>query len=90
MKKHALSHALGSFFSMLGAVGLSALGRDFLPSIYDPFINFAGQIAAKLPINISATVLGYVILSSLIMLVWGAGFYLMHSDEAGYEYTRYR
>jgi len=80
MKKHALSHAIGSFFSMLGAVGLSALGKDFMPSVYDIFIDFAGQIAAKLPISISDTVLGYIILSSLIMLIWGAGFYLIHSD----------
>lgn len=80
MKKHALSHALGSFFSMLGAVGLSALGKDFMPSVYGPFIDFAGQIASKLPINISDTVLGYAILTSLIMFIWGAGFYLIHSD----------
>jgi hypothetical protein len=69
MKKHALSNSLGSFFSMLGAVGLSALGKDFMPSVYGPFIDFAGQIAAKLPINISNTVLGYAILSSIILLI---------------------
>lgn len=80
MKKHALSHAFGAFFSMIGAVGLSALVEDFLPQFYTVFIDFAGQLAVKLPVNISDTVLGYTILSSLIMLIWGAGFYLLHND----------
>ncbi len=80
MKKHALSHAFGAFFSMIGAVGLSAIGKDFLPQVYNIFIDFAGQLATKLPFNISDTILGYTILSSLIMLIWGAGFYLLHSD----------
>ena len=80
MKKHALSHAIGSFFSMLGAVGLSALAKEFMPSVYSIFVNFAGQIALKLPINITDTILGYIILSSLIMLIWGAGSYLIHDD----------
>jgi|GEM_PF-3827120 len=90
MKKHALSHAFGSFFSLIAAVGLSALVRDFLPSFYSSFISLAGQIAEKLPVDISDKVLGYAILSSLIMLVWGAGFYLLNDDESDDEYFRFR
>lgn len=79
MKKHGFSHAVGAFISVISAAALSCLLRDTMPDIYALLSNFSTLIKNFIQFA-SETVIGYAILASIIMFMWGIGFYFTHRD----------
>lgn len=79
MKKHGLSHAIGAFLSSISAFALSNLIEDTMPEIYALLFNLSSLIRNLIP-SVPEKIIGYAILASLLMFIWGVGFYFAHKD----------
>lgn len=79
MKKHGVSHGVGAFVSVISATALSCLLEDTMPDVYAVLFNFSALIKNFMPFT-SEKIIGYAILASIIMFLWGVGFYFTHRE----------
>lgn len=79
MKKHSLSHGIGAFISTISAFALSKFIEDTLPEIYSLLFSLSSLIRNLVP-SVPEKIIGYAILASLLMFLWGIGFYFAHKD----------
>jgi len=78
MKKHSLSHGIGAFISSISAFALSKFIEDTLPEVYGVLFSLSSLIRNLIPVP--EKIIGYAILASLLMFLWGIGFYFAHKD----------
>ncbi len=79
MKKHSLSQGIGAFISTISAFTLSKFIEDTLPGIYSLLFSLSSLIRNLMP-SVPEKIIGYAILASLLMFLWGIGFHFAHKD----------
>ncbi len=79
MKKHGLSHALGTFLTVISSATISNIIEKDLPCLYDIIFGISGIIKTFIPF-VSEKIIGYALIASFLMFLWGIGFYFAHKD----------
>jgi hypothetical protein len=79
MKKHGLSHSIGTFITVIASAALSKTIENHLPCLYN-FIFTLSTILRNLIPFVSEKVIGYALIASFLMFLWGIGFYFAHKD----------
>lgn len=79
MKKHGLSHAIGTFVTVLTMSLMLYMIENYIPCLYDFIFGLSRLIKNVIPF-VSEKIIGYALIASFLMFLWGVGFYFAHKD----------
>ena len=80
MKKHGISHGMALLVCTVTAALLTDTVRKYVPSIHEMVGKFSAFALEHLSMPLAPEFLGILFYATVLAMVWGAAFSLVHAD----------